>query len=144
MIVIRSGRHPFEVVLLAVFLLSGVSNLANYNASASNALRGLSDTYGYVYYAGLALGSAITLVGVFWPGLSGPLVERAGLLILTGLWASFGGLLLAFGWRGVQFALLFFGFAAGAVWRIVQIRRDLRQAVSAAVVTGATDQVEDG
>lgn len=139
MIVIKSGRHPFAVVVLIVFVLSGVSNLFNYDQSASNALRDLSPVYGYIYYAGLALGAAITLIGVFWPGLYGPLVERAGWLILAGLWAAFGGLLFTFGWRGAQFALLFEGFAAGAMWRVVQIGRDLR-----AMFSDATDHVEDG
>jgi hypothetical protein len=126
MIVIRSGRHPIVVMVLAACVIGSVNNLVNFDRASSNLVRLLPTSFGYAFYALLAVGAAISLVGVFWRGLDGLLIERAGYLILAGQWVAFGALLTTAGWRGVWFALLLLAFAGGAVWRIAQIRRDLK------------------
>lgn len=144
MIVIKSGRHPFEVMILAWCLLSGVNQTINYQRAASSVLHDLPDLFGYALYAGTVVGSAIALIGTFWPSLTGPLVERAGLWMLSGLWVSFGVLLATAGVRGLYFGGFLWGFAAAAIWRGVQIGRELKSVHAAAVLARATDQVEDG
>lgn len=144
MIVIKSGRHPLAVTLLVFCAVSGVSNLLAYSKSATNVLRALPPAFGLVFYGLLALGSAVALVGVFWPGLTGPHLERSGLLMLTGVFSAYAVLVIPLGLRALFFSLLLFGFALGNFLRVLQIGRDLKRIRAAAAYTGSTEQLKDG
>lgn len=144
MIVIKSGRHPFEVMILAWCLVSGVNSIINYQQAASTVFGQFPDLFGYILYGGTVAGSTVTLVGTFWPSLAGPLIERAGLVMLAGLWVLFGGLLTTVGERGLYWGGFLWGFAAAAIWRSVQIGREMKRVQAAATLIGSTRQVEDG
>ncbi|TCO57113.1 hypothetical protein [Actinocrispum wychmicini] len=144
MLTIRSGRHPHEIVLLAFTLLSGLTGFFGYSQAASNAiLLLLPRAYGQAFYLGLAASAAIALAGICWRGIVGPLVERAGLLINTGLYLFFAlAIFTVGGVRGVGFGFTLIAFSVANVVRVLQIRRDLRAIRAAAMVTDSTDQLE--
>lgn len=144
MLTIRFSRHPHEIVLLSICVLSGLSTFLAYHQAASTAIRELPEMWGRVYYLGLAIAAAIALIGVFWPGFTGPLVERAGLLMLSGLVCFFGiAILTVAGLRGLYFGLILIGFAAANLWRVGQVNRELQQIRAAAILTGSTEQLND-
>lgn len=143
MIIIKSGRHPLAVTLLAFCVVSGVGGVVTYGRSASTVLRTFPEPLGRIYYSVLALGSVLAIVGIFWRGFGGPRLEKSGLWMLAGLFTSYGVMAITVaGWRALFFALLLFGFALGSLLRIIQIRRELKKVIAAAVHTNATDQLE--
>lgn len=139
---IRSGRHPHEVCLLGVCLLSGVSGLVNYSTVSSGTVRQLPEPWGLVFYAVMLAGAVIALGGTLIPGLKGPLVERSGLVILAGLFTAYGIAALATsGTRALFFAAFMVGFATANVVRSVQIGRELRRISAAATFTSSSEQL---
>ena len=130
MIIMKSGRHPLVVTLLVFCVVSGLANLLAYQKSATNVIRAMPTALGYGYYLVLALGALVTLAGVFWRGIDGPLLERAGYWMLAGLFISYGVIaVMVAGPRALFTASILFGFALGSVLRNVQISRELRGAV---------------
>jgi hypothetical protein len=139
---IRSGRHPHEVCLLGVCVLSGATGLINYSKVASSTVRALPEPWGMVFYATMLAGAVIALAGVLLPGLKGPLIERSGLLILASLFTGYGiAVLAAAGARGLFFSAFVGGFAIANLVRYVQIGRELRRISAAATLTSSTDQL---
>lgn len=129
-VVIRSGREPFEVSMMFVCLAYGLAALAFYDKIAATSIRLYPAFGGVVFLALLAVGAAVTLFGLFGPGwrtVHGVHVERAGLVMLTGLCASYAVWApFAVGFRGTGL-LLFLGIAVAmpGVWRLCQIHRFL-------------------
>lgn len=126
---IRSGRHPHEVVILSVFALASVAGVAAPYRVSGQTLLALPPFSLYLFYIVLGAGSFLSLVGVFLRGIKGPVVEMYGLGVLSLNLAGYGvaiwGLL---GSSGTFFGLLTVGIALGNVWRIVQVFRELKLA----------------
>ncbi|MFJ1765077.1 hypothetical protein ACIOD2_32450 [Amycolatopsis sp. NPDC088138] len=129
---IRRGKHPHEVVLLAAAFLLGLSGSLAFNATATSTARTLPFPFGHLLYAGMAFGAAIALVGVFWPGITGALIERAG-LILVSTWSLVYGVVVLFnsGARGIMFGGFMAAFAAASLWRVWQIAKEAREVAAA-------------
>ncbi|GLW91781.1 hypothetical protein [Actinokineospora globicatena] len=123
---IRSGRNPHEVALLAAAFVLGLAGLTAFGQVATTTVRALPDPFGHVLYGGLAVGALVSLVGVFLAGYIGPLLERAGLIGLALLCAGYAVTILGlFGGRGLSFALFMLAFAAANLVRARQIGREL-------------------
>lgn len=144
MITIKSGRHPVVVTLLIFSVASGIGNLAFYNQAATTTVRSMPSPLGYVYYAGIILGASVTLAGIFWRGLTGPLLERSGWFMSAGLFVSYGAIAIAIsGPRALFTACILFGFAFGSGARIVQIGRELKKVTAAASLSNSGNQLEE-
>lgn len=142
MLVIRSGRSAHELLLLIWCLISGAAGIAVPGRVSTSTLSALPGPWLYVWYIGLVVGSATAITGLVLASLVGLLVERVGLIILSGLLLSYGVAVVGlFGLRGMQFGLLVSALAAANLWRAAQARRDLFAVQSAAVITRSTEQL---
>lgn len=128
---IRSGREPFEVSMLIVSLIYGVSGLAFYDKIAATSVRLYPAPGGIIFLAAMAFGALVTLVGLFGPHRRDPrgvYVEAAGLVMLTGLCLSYAAWTpFSTGVRGTGL-MLYLGIAIAfpGMWRLLQIRQFLR------------------
>lgn len=142
MLTLKAGRHPLAVTLLVFFVVSGLTNIVAYSHTAGNVIQTLPEPLGRIFYFIMTVASAVAVVGIYLPGLHGPLVERSGLWMLSGLLAAYGVLVFAAaGVRALFVATFLLGFAVGCVARIIQIGRQLRKIRAAAIVTKSTDQL---
>lgn len=132
---IRSGKHPHEVALLLAAFLMGVLGTFFFKTVASTTVRTLPYPSGHILYGALAVGSLASLAGIFWPGIVGALVERAGLIGLVGVSAGYAGLIFAVnGPRGMAFTTFLVAFAAANVFRVFQISQEIKQVQAAGVL----------
>lgn len=119
---------PFEVGLALLLLVSGLLFFAGQNIPTSVEL--LAPKWlQYLWYALLAGGGLVTLVGILWPSrFTGLLVEQAGLLFMAG-----GSLIYAFSiayvfhWQGYFGVSSWVVFTISELWRWNQIRVDLKR-----------------
>lgn len=143
MIVIRSGRHPHEVLILSGCVVYGVAGFSAFDRVAITSIRELPGPVGHMFYALLAVTAAVALVGSFLPGLIGQRVEQGGLLLVAAhALVSVTLVFAALGLRATAFAIFMLCIASANVWRAVQIHFDLRRILAAAVMTGSVDQLE--
>lgn len=127
-------RHPHEVALLLVCLLSGIAGLLAPAGATSATLGRLPGIWLYAWYVVLVIGSALAIAGVFIRGMVGHLIERAGLFVLLAELAGYGIALFGIaGTRALFFALMCLGIAAANFVRIRQINRDLKEVQDEAV-----------
>lgn len=124
------GRHWHEALLLVL----AVAFAAQAWASGSEQ-QTITATYPAwaqaIWYGGLILGSLVALVGIIWHGHTGLLIERAALLGLAGVSASYGLAFLIHSGRADLFhavyVVVFVGaFAAVNIARAQQIRREIQ------------------
>lgn len=126
---IRSGRHPHEVMFLVTFALSGISGLFGPERTANSVLRALPLVGLYVFYGVFTVGCLLALAGVFTKGLKGPVIEMYGLGVLS--LQLFGYGLAVFGFAGEKGALsgLFpICMALANAWRMSQVWGDIKKA----------------
>jgi hypothetical protein len=142
-IVIRSGRHPHEVFLLVAFLLWALFGLIAFEATASPSLRLLPTPWGHVFYGALGVGAVVAIVGVFLRrGIVGPLVERSGMLILSGMNVAYAVFVFGYsGSRAAGFSIFMVCLAAANIWRAAQIPGEVKQIAAAAALGKATDHL---
>lgn len=129
---VRSGRHPFQIVLLATCLVAGMAGLILPPAARTMSVELVFGDLAPLLYLALALASALSLLGAFWRGRDvrglqvGLQLERAGMPVLAGAAAGYSGAVLASaGARGLIAAVLIGGIAVAALVRTRQITRDL-------------------
>jgi len=127
-LLVRSGRNPFEVLMLAACLCTGVVGLFE-PATTSGAIVSLLPHWQVVtWYCGLVVGGAIGIGGVFSRGISSLAIERAGLIVLTCLTLAYAGAVVAqVGIRGTLPALFTGLFAVACAVRCVYITADLKR-----------------
>ncbi len=118
------ARQGFELMLLLLCVGAGARGLWNAEALTSTLDRSLPPWGRAVWYGGLLAGGMIAIIGIAMARPFGPLVERAGLIILTGSCLSYVALALAHGWAGLQQVLLILVFAIVVLGRIWLICRE--------------------
>jgi hypothetical protein len=129
---VRSGRHPFQIALLAVSFVSGLAGLVLPGPAPSSGIdRALGDIAPWFYLA-LLLSAALGLTGAFWRARDvralqvGMQIERAGMPLLTGASGCYAALVLTVsGGRALVAALLIGGIGLAALVRTRQITADL-------------------
>lgn len=128
---IRRGKHPHEVALLLATTVIGAFGTIAFNRSATAAARELAQPYGQLLYAGMALASIVALVGIFWPGITGALIERSGLIAASLLCLGQGSAAVyMYGLRALAFGLILAAFAIASLVRFAQIRREIREIIN--------------
>lgn len=140
---IRSGRHPHEVLLLVGCLLWGLFGLFAFDATASTSLRNLPAPWGQVFYGLLGAGAVVALAGAFLRrGIVGPLVERSGLLILAGMNIAYAVFVFGVsGSRAVGFSIFMICLATANIWRAAQIGGEVKKIAAAAALGGAAEHL---
>lgn len=80
----RTGRSPFQLYLIALIVISGMS--LTVGASSNTITDAMGHPYTNLWGGTLALGGAVTLLGIYWPRepITGMLIERTGLVGLGG------------------------------------------------------------
>jgi len=128
-VVIVAGRsRPHELLLLGWSLLSGISYLLG--APPPGSITALMPAWEiHAWAAGLLVSGLVGLVGCWWRGnhALGLGLESGGLLIGSGALLLYT--VAAFsvgGWRALFAAGLVATWLAANLWRVGQIRRDLR------------------
>lgn len=133
-ILVGYQKHPHEVALLLVCLLSGIAGLIAPAHASSSLLGQLPELWLYAWNVVLIVGSALAVAGVFTQGMVGHLVERAGLFVLLTVLTGYGVALFGIaGLRATFFALMCLGVAGANYVRIRQINRDLKEVHDEAV-----------
>jgi hypothetical protein len=125
---VRSGRNPFEVLMLIACTATGAVGLLE-PTSTSNVITSLLPAWEVVtWYSGLTLGSLVSLFGVFWGGVVSLVLERAGLVMLTCLMLAYSAAVITqVGVRGALPALFTGLFAIACAIRFVYITTDLKR-----------------
>lgn len=117
-------RNPFQVYLLCLAVMTGVTSLLPGESTAGSTERFLSDKGLYLFGALLTVGSVLTLAGMYWQGdaRDGLLMKRLGLMIVAAMCEIYALIVVAyFHLAGLSFALALagFGYAAGVQCRHV-------------------------
>lgn len=129
-VVVHSGRNPFQLWMLSACVLSGVVGLTGPGENSSAISRLLPGWETTAWYVGLA---AFGLIGLFGAVRNNLLIERVGMAGLSTLALLYAvGVVAVAGTRGLFAALLIAAFAAACVTRFLQINRDLRVLARAA------------
>lgn len=139
---VTSGRHPFEVAVLAAAALCGAA-LITTGVSPRSVAAAMPDIVQTLWQVGLLAGGTIGLVGAFWPGkLAAQLgAEAVGVTCLGTATTMYTVALFAVTGSQALAAGSFVGAVAVASWtRIVQIASDLHK-VAAASAHGNTADV---
>lgn len=154
--IVRHGRHPWVILLLALpFTLSGAAGLFTGKGGSPNMAAALGEWL-QLWYAGLVVGSVVTLVGLAiggvpatiraykrWRGtaplderplaekpLWDVMIERIGMVLLATVFGVLFAALLNSDYvpaPTVLSVLMWLGFSIASVWRAVQIAVDLRR-----------------
>lgn len=117
-------RNPFQVYLLALTILSGISTMLPGRSTTSSVQRYLDHPYDVIWGALLTLGAALTLLGMYWQGdaRDGLVFKRTGLAGLVIPAAVYGIILIALVGVGAflaGFTILGFAVACFVQWRRV-------------------------
>lgn len=126
--VIHDSRTPHKLFLLLAGALGGFLGLVfpkAHGASIADAFPGHTQL---IWYAGLFLGCTVSLAGIGKRGITGYLVEQAGMFLLTGIMISFAVAAIAHtGTSAVPAALILTGFGVANAVRAWHIHQDLRK-----------------
>jgi hypothetical protein len=128
MLIVHSGRNPFAVFLLCACVLIGVAGLISPQKTSPTVAHLLLPWELAAWYGGLIASGAGTLAGLAVKGLTGLLVERAGLVFLASLSGMYAVAVAVQGGGALSFAAALTGcFCAASLARVWQIGRDLKQ-----------------
>lgn len=126
-------RNPFQVYMLLLSLLSGFTTLlADVPATTGSIEYYLNRWEEIVWATLLILGSASTLVGMFWYGTERDalLVKRLGLTTLSVPLAVYAFVLVGrFGWSSLSIALAILGFAGAAFVQAWRVNKAINRAI---------------
>lgn len=124
-----TGRHPFEVAVLAASPLAAAAMMAT-NTRPRSVSEGMDNAVMVGWEVGLILAGLIALVGVWWPGKirNSLAIERVGVLLLGAALSMYVVVVFASAGTGAIVAGGFVGALALASWvRLAQIWKDLRK-----------------
>lgn len=137
MLVIRSGRHPHEVLFLVFIAVAGLSGLLAPDRTANALLKSLPPLGLAMFYGVFAVGSLLALAGAYTKGLKGPVIESFGLGIITAEIVGYGVAVFAYaGGKGILSALFPICMGIANVWRMWQVRGEYKAARAAQAVMG--------
>jgi hypothetical protein len=126
-----AGRNWYEVYLMVLTVLFVVSAW-----STDSARETLTATFPVwsqnLWYGGLIVSATLVLTGIVLGTVTGLMIERAALLVLTGLCVGYGLVFFAVAGRGsashgIYVVVLVLAYAAVNITRAFQINTDLRQ-----------------
>lgn len=126
---ITTGRHPFQVAVVAACPLAAVAILATgeYPPSLEAAL---PRPFGDVWLWGLALGGISAQAGAYWRGDldNGLVIECGGVALMASMLTIYASaLILVQGAHAVAAAGFLAGIAVAGWWRAGQIIADVRK-----------------
>lgn len=131
---VRSGRHPFQIALLAVSAVSGLAGLLLPAPGPSGTITRAMGGGAPALYLSLTVAAGLGLTGAFWRSTDvrslqvALQLERAGMPLLAGASGVYAfGALAASGMRALVAALLIGGIGIAALFRTRQITGDLRE-----------------
>ncbi len=124
---IRTGRHPHEILVLVAAVAIGVQGCL-FPRDVNPAVHALLGPWGgFVFFATLSVFALVTLYGIRQGKIDGLLVERAGLAVLAVFFMAFTAAVLDYrGLSALGSASFPFCLALANIWRIRQIRTDLK------------------
>jgi hypothetical protein len=127
---VTSTRNPFEALIVSSFGFYACMTLALFNQLATATIRAFPVPFGHVFLAAAALSCAVVLVGFARANTAtGLLIERAGLIGLAGVTASYAAWGIGTsGLRGSAFAVQMMAVAAASFLRSRQINAAKRTA----------------
>lgn len=132
---IRSGRHPHEVMFLVFVAIVGLGGLIAPSSTANVILKELSPVGLAVFYGVFAIGSLLALFGAYSKGLKGPVIEAFGLGIMTAELLGYGAAVFGFaGVKGILSSLFPLCMGVANVWRMLQVRGEYKAARLAQVL----------
>ena len=134
-VIFSSTRHPFEVFLLLLSILSGLPIMVA--GTAPDAVTdALNDTAARVWGGGLAVGAVIALLGIFLTrphprstkvSVVGLVTEQVGLVMVAGACMVYTAAVLVQVWpAGFYSAAVVFCYGMSCLWRWLQIQRLMR------------------
>jgi len=133
-IAIRNGRSPFEFALVSVSAASGLLGLTMPNPGPSGSIARAFGELTPAFYALQLVSAVVVILGAAWPRYSvrhlglGMRIERAGLIPLGGVCASYAAAnIVMTGRTAIISALLIGGIAAAAWIRAQIISNDLKR-----------------
>ena len=124
--ILAPSRHPFQLFILTLCLITGVPVLVG-NAPAPGSLEDAMPDFVFLgWNIALVAGSAVALVGsmVQKNRVTGILLEQWG-LVAVGMAAIVYGILIPFvaHWGGAISASIIFGFGVACLWRWWQLQK---------------------
>jgi hypothetical protein len=123
---VHDSRTPHKVFLLIACVLAGVSGVITHHARGPSIADSFPGYVQIVWYAGLTIGSGLCLAGIIHRGLTGAMIEQAGMFMLTGLMTSFAAAAVAHsGTQAIPTALIITGFGVANAVRAHQIHQDI-------------------
>ncbi len=123
----RLGTAVFEIYLLGACVLVGLSGIVVPAARSRSLVATFPPVAQLGWYVGILLGGALGILGIVRGCAIGLLIERAAMIMLAGMCASFGIASVAFvGPVAITGSIMLWGFVAPCVARAVQITSDLR------------------
>lgn len=124
---VRSGRNPFEILLLVACFAAGVVGFFQPQSSSGAINAALPYWQALCWYIGLTGGGLMGLIGVFNRGVNSLLMERVGVVMLTCFTFGYSAAVISqVGFRGI-FPAVFTGFfAVACAVRSVYITVDLK------------------
>lgn len=143
--VVRTGRSPHEILVCVTAFLIGASGLVAPTSISPAIDAAFPDSFEDLYFAGLVLSSALTLVGIMRYRVEGLLLERVGLVVQACFFAAYGiAIMSSRGLEALAFALIPVCFTIANIARVWQIRTDLANipAALAAAVPPATGDAD--
>jgi hypothetical protein len=121
----RKSEH--YLLFLVGAMVFGIAGFLNPNRFATNSLRDLGMTAATYWFLGLIVGSLTCLVGLIRPTVLGRGIERAGLLLLSGLMLGFASAVFwNSGPRGLGFAVFVGAFGIANLIRLLRLGREVR------------------
>ena len=130
---LRRGRHPYQVSLLAMTLLSGISGLVAPPSQRSPVIEQAFGANASWLYLSLTVAAVLGLLGGFWPSKTaksqqiGMQIERAGTPVFAGACLAYSvAVFSSSGLRAVFAGALIAGIALAAAIRTRQLTVDLR------------------
>lgn len=135
MLVIRSGRHPHEVMFLVFVAIVGVGGLLAPGKTANVVLKSLPPVFLGLFYGVFAVGSILALCGAYSKGMKGPVIEAFGLGIMTAELLGYGVAALIFAGTTATFGALFpLCMGVANIWRMLQVRGEYKAAAALAAL----------
>lgn len=122
-IIVRERPSPYEVMIMAVAVVGGLTLLVLRRHLGSTLSSSLPVPVTVTLGAGMFVGGVLSIAGLVIRTIQGSLIELAGQVGLAPLFLTYSGFSLYFtGLRGLITEMFFLFMALSAAWRAVQLR----------------------